>query len=182
MNARWGVMCPISFKFYLAFLLAHSGILPGIWHHSDILYGILSNMFEYVQILSNIFHLYFLHPNVSPGWNLDFRWLFWCLAGLPVLFGWDVGWCWWLSCCLISFCMHLLWSALFCFWRGSMFQPVLHQHPKKITKSYPVVCLLKPLSFPTTSSHCRVRNNCSYILYDYIHMKIEREKEVNICL
>ena len=69
----------------------HSGILPGIWHHSDILYGILSNMFEYVQILSNIFHLYFLHPNVSPSWNLAFRWLFWCLAGLPVLFGWDVG-------------------------------------------------------------------------------------------
>jgi hypothetical protein len=36
---------------------------------------------------------------------------------------------------------------------------------------------LKPLSFPTTSSHCRVRNNCSYILYDYIHMKIERERK-----
>ena len=150
----------ISHFFWLSFW--HS-----TWHLASFWHS-LQYIVKYFQILSNIYHLYFLHPNVSPGWNLDFRWLFWCLAGLPVLFGWDVGWCWWLSCCLISFCMHVLWFALFCFWRGSMFQPVLHQHPKKITKSYPVVCLLKLLSFPTTSSHRRVRNNCSYILYDYI--------------
>ena len=159
MNARWGEKCPISFKFYLAFLLA---FILAFYLASGI---ILTFFTVYCQIFSNIVqHL----PPLFLASKRAFRWLFWCLAGLPVLFGWDVGWCWWLSCCLISFCMHVLWFALFCFWRGSMFQPVLHQHPKKITKSYPVVCLLKPLSFPTTSSHCRVRNNCSYILYDYI--------------
>ena len=80
----------------------HSGILPGIWHHSDILYGILSNIFKNSPTSSTFISCI---QTVSPSWNLAFRWLFWCLAGLPVLF-WLGCWLMLVAVVLFDFLLH----------------------------------------------------------------------------